>query len=241
MELRFALRSLWKSPGFTALAVIVLALGIGANTAIFSVVNAVLLRPLHYRDPDRIVTVKTLWNRSRVGSLLTAPDFHDLQNQNSVFAAMGYYVGDQSTVITVWSAEYTRIAMVTPSFFDVMGAAPAEGRLFSETDSKINPAIAVVSAAFWQNHFGQKPVESGQSITAAAKALRIVGIMPKGFGFPGPHRRLDSIVDIPGKSRTQRRILSWHCPAQVRCDIEKSAGAVERDCRAFAAGLSEQQ
>jgi predicted permease len=184
MELRFSLRSLWKSPGFTALAVIVLALGIGANTAIFSVVNAVLLRPLQYRDPDRIVTVRPLYNYVRTSTLLTGPDFHDLQNQNSIFSSMGYYIDDQSTVITGSSAEYRRIAMVTPSFFDVMGAAAAEGRLFSEPDSKNDPAIAVVSEAFWRNHFGGQPVESGQSITAAAKALRIVGVMPEGFGFP---------------------------------------------------------
>jgi len=88
MDFKFALRSLGKNPGFTALAVIIMALGIGANTAVFSVVNAVLLRPLPYRDPGRIVTLASLWKKSGGAGQVSAPDFHDCHDQSSAFSAM---------------------------------------------------------------------------------------------------------------------------------------------------------
>ena len=100
MDLKFALRSLRKNPGFTLLAVVVMALGIGANTAVFSVVNAVLLKPLAYRDPDRIVTLSSLWRKSGEAGPVSAPDFHDWHDQSTAFDAMAYYDADSTAVMS---------------------------------------------------------------------------------------------------------------------------------------------
>src|ERR1700681_1222426 len=100
MDLKYALRSLRKNPGFTALAVIVMALGIGANTAVFSVVNAVLLRPLAYRNPERVVTISPLWTEAGAsGGTSSAPDFHDWHDQATAFQAMAYYDNGPTAVM----------------------------------------------------------------------------------------------------------------------------------------------
>ncbi len=112
MELKFALRTLVKNPGFTMLAVVIMALGIGANTAVFSVVDAVLLKPLAYRDPDRIVTLASLWQKSGSHGTVSTPDFHDWHDQTSAFEAMAYYTGEETAVVTGSSAEYGGAAMV---------------------------------------------------------------------------------------------------------------------------------
>ena len=93
MDFRYALRSLGKNPGFTLLAVMVMGLGIGANTAVFSVVNSVLLKPLDYRDPDRILTVRTYWKNTGGGLQVSAPDFHDWHDQSTSFDALAYFSG----------------------------------------------------------------------------------------------------------------------------------------------------
>ncbi len=97
-DLRYAGRMLLKNPGFTAVAVAIMALGIGANTAMFSVVNAVLLKPLAFADPDRIVTLSSLWKRSAGHGQVSAPDFHDWHNQSTAFEAMAYYADDDTSV-----------------------------------------------------------------------------------------------------------------------------------------------
>src|ERR1700730_13492502 len=129
MDLKYALRSLLKNPGFTALAVIVMALGIGANTAVFSVVNAVLLRPLAYKNPDRIVTLSPLWKPSgKSGGSSSAPDFHDWHDQSTAFDAMAYYIEGQAPVALGTTAEYGHISPVSREFFDVFQATPVVGR-----------------------------------------------------------------------------------------------------------------
>src|SRR5712692_8522232 len=95
-DLRFAVRMLLKNPGFTAVAVLIMALGIGANTAMFSVVNAVLLKPLAYSEPDRIVTLASLWKADSGHGPVSAPDFHDWHDQSTAFEAMAYYRGEQT-------------------------------------------------------------------------------------------------------------------------------------------------
>ena len=144
MDLKFALRSLRKNPGFTLLAVVVMALGIGANTAVFSVVNAVLLKPLAYSNPDRIVTLSSLWRKSGGHGQVSAPDFHDWHDQSTAFESMAYYQDDSTSVMSGASAEYAHIAEVTPEFFRVFGVEPAAGRLFSSEEQKPGGAGAVV-------------------------------------------------------------------------------------------------
>jgi len=185
MDLKFALRSLRKNPGFTLLAIAVMALGIGANTAVFSVVNAVLLRPLAFRNPDRIVTLASLWKGSAQHGFVSAPDYHDWHDQSSAFSAMAYYKHDDVSVGVGPAAEYVHVAVVTPEFLRVFAIEPALGRFFNTEEVKPGGAAAVViSASFWQSHFGGSAGVLGQSVRMFDKKLTIVGVLPPGFRFP---------------------------------------------------------
>ena len=186
MDLKFALRSLRKNPGFTLLAIAVMALGIGANTAVFSVVNAVLLRPLAFRDPDRIVTLSSLWKKSGGQGFVSGSDYHDWHDQSIAFSAMAYY-GEGDTTLTVGrAAEYVRVAAVTEEFLRVFDVAPVRGRFFSGEEWKPGGAAAVVvSDSFWQSHFGGSPSVLGQTVRMFDRSLTIVGVLPSGFRFPG--------------------------------------------------------
>ncbi|HEV2690742.1 MAG TPA: ABC transporter permease [Bryobacteraceae bacterium] len=190
MDTKFALRSLLKNPGFTLLAVLILALGIGANTAMFSVVNAVLLRPLAYRDPDRIVTLSTRWTKGGgPGALwkqISLPDFQDWRDQSTAFQALAYYTGRETSVMPGAAAEYAVVTRVSPEFFRAFEVQPAIGRLFSAEEIKPRSAgAAVVSDAYWKNHFGgNKATTIPQTIRMMEHAVTIVGVMPAGFFFP---------------------------------------------------------
>src|SRR6266478_4739826 len=110
MDLKYALRSLLKNPGFTVVAVLVMALGSGANTAMFSVVNAVLLRPLAFRDADRIVAIRTMWKKDGSGNQVSAPDYHDWHDQSTAFEAMANYNAGESAISLGPTAEYAQVA-----------------------------------------------------------------------------------------------------------------------------------
>jgi putative ABC transport system permease protein len=186
MGIRYALRSLAKNPGFAGLVVFVLALGIGANTAIFSVVNSVLLRPLDFHDPDRIVTLTSAWkNRGRFGQV-SAPDFHDWHDQSTAFSAMAKYVADESSVVAGTSPEYAGYALVSREFFAVMDVKPKLGRLLTGDDyRKAAPPVVLVSDAFWRRHFAGQTPDGHQTVRAASQVFPIVGVLPEGFRFPG--------------------------------------------------------
>ncbi len=185
MDLRFAFRSLRKNLSFTILAAIVMALGIGANTAVFSVVKAVLLKPLAYRDPDRIVTLSSLWRKAGATGQVSAPDFHDWHDQSTAFAGMASYNDDSTAVMAGKSAEYTHIAEITPEFFRVFAVEPVAGRLFSQEEVKPGGAGAVViSYSYWRSHFGANPNALGQAVRMLGRSFPIAGVLPPGFHFP---------------------------------------------------------
>src|SRR5260370_29008216 len=129
MELKFTIRSLRKNPGFTLLAIAVMALGMGANTAVFSVVNAVLLKPLAFREPDRIVTLSTLWKKSS-GEFASAPDYHDWHDHSTAFSAMAYYSDGDASLTVRRVAAYVHVAAVTQEVLRVFDGAPRRGRCF---------------------------------------------------------------------------------------------------------------
>ena len=183
MDLKFAFRSLLKNPGFTALAVIVMALGIGANTAVFSVVNAVLLRPLAYKNPERIVTLSPLWKRTgKSGGTSSAPDYHDWHDQSTAFDAMAYYNYQPIAVMAGPAAEYAGVAAASSEFFKVFGAEPIAGRLFTAEEWKTGSAV-VISESYARSHFGENAL--GKTVRLEDKTLTVVGVMPEGFRFPG--------------------------------------------------------
>jgi putative ABC transport system permease protein len=185
-DLRYALRMLRKNPGFALLAVHVMGLGIGANTAVFSVVNAVLIRPLAYRAADRIVALSTSERKdpSRA-SYVSAPDFHDWQDQSRSFDAMAYYRSGETAVIVGSVADYANVARVSAEFFRVFDVGPLAGRSFTSEETKAGSGgAALLSNAYWQSRFGGRGDALGQTIHVFGKTLTVVGILPPGFQFP---------------------------------------------------------
>ena len=185
-DLRYGLRTLRKNPGFALLAVLVMGLGIGANTAVFSVVNAVLLRPLAYRDADRIVTLSTSERKdaSRT-SYVSAPDFHDWHDQSRSFDAMAYYRAGETAVMVGSVADYAHVARISAEFFRVFEVDPVAGRFFTSEEMKAGGGgAALLSYAHWQSRFGGRSDALGQTIRVFGKTLTVVGILPPGFQFP---------------------------------------------------------
>src|SRR5262245_50495942 len=149
-DLRYAGRSLRRQPAFALLAVATLALGIGANAAIFTVINAVLLRPLAYPHPERVVAITTDWRNTGVKGSVSAPDFHDWHDTASSFEAMAYYTGGETSVTVNGASDYATALRVTPGFFNVFGVRPERGRVFAATDETAgSPLTAVIGHAFW--------------------------------------------------------------------------------------------
>lgn len=182
MELRFAIRSLLKNPGFTVLAVLVLALGMGANTAIFSVVNAVLLRPLPYPDADRIAMVYTKWMKSGRHGQTSAPDYHDWRQRATSFDALSYYQVQETNVLYKGAADYANVAMVAPGFFDIFRVRPTAGRLFVPAEeTRGGPAVAIVSDAYATRHMGSAASALGKSIQVEGKPHQVIGVIPVAF------------------------------------------------------------
>jgi len=183
-DMRFAFRLLRKSPAFTIVAVLTLALGIGATTAIFSVVYGVLLRPLPYKNPNQIVQ---LWEQNATGGRMrfAEPNFYDLRAENhslSAFALYGYWLG---TVTGRGDATRIQTATVSRDFFQVMGVQPVVGREFAPEEQKFNaPTAALVSCAYWKQALGSTQDLSSIHLKIDNKPASVVGVLPPGFGFP---------------------------------------------------------
>lgn len=185
-DLRFGLRMLRKSPGFTSVAVLTLALGIGANTAIFSVVNTVLLRPLPYKDANRLVTI---WSYNRPQGydtdLVSPLDFADWRSQNHVFEDMAASTDVQYTLTGEGEPAPVTAYSFTADYFHVLGAAPLLGRTFlREEEEPGKNHVAVLSYSFWQKRFGGRPDAVGKSLVLDGAPYTVVGVMPPEFQYP---------------------------------------------------------
>jgi len=227
-DLRYAARSLRRSPGFAILAVLIMTLGIGANTAIFSVVNTVLLKPLSYRDPDRIVTLSNLSTMRDASSALSKqvsfPDFQDWHDQSSSFEAMAYYSSFEAPVIRGTIAEYAQIASVSPEFFRVFAEEPIAGRFFSADEMKPGSSGAVmISYAYWQSHFGGDLRALGQTVRVLG-VRPIVGVLPPGFRFPG---ETDLWVSAVGRQPGGRSAQNYLAVARLKPGISLEQAQTE--------------
>jgi putative ABC transport system permease protein len=185
-DLRFGLRSLCKSPGFTAVALLTLALGIGANTAIFSVIHSVMLRPLPYREPGQLVKI---WpERQRVS--VSKADYLGLKNGARSFEDIAAYSNWGFTVTGSGEPAKLEGARVTANLFPLLGVDAAVGRIFAlEEDQPGHDKVVLISYALWQTRFGSDLRIAGQTITIDGQGYGVVGVMPKGFNFPdsSPH------------------------------------------------------
>ena len=186
-DIRYGVRGLLKRPGFTVIALVALALGIGANTAIFSLVNAVVIRPLPFRDPDQLVwvfgNIRNGGNRASV----SPPDFLDYRSQNKTFEQFAASGTQPLSVNLTGSGEPERIMVsaVSGNYFDTFGVTPALGRGFTlENEKSGQELVTVLSHAFWQKRFAGDPNIVGKTITLDSKSYQILGVMPAGVTLP---------------------------------------------------------
>src|SRR5437867_7311539 len=180
-DLKFALRTLAKSPGFTAVAVLTLALGIGANTAIFSAVNAVLLKPLPYPGSDRLVQIMSTGFRGvRFG--VSFPDLHDLRALSQDFTGVAATTTQRYNLTGAGDPREVQAAAVTADLFDVLQVRPEIGHAFTTADDRT--PLALLSHGLWVTNFGRDPGILGKSISLDGRSFTVVGVMPAGFEFP---------------------------------------------------------
>lgn len=183
-DLRFAARMLRKNPGFAATSAITLALGIGASTAIFSVVYGVLLRPLPYPSPGELMTVSEISSRNGAGPV-SAGNYYDWKNQNQVFTAMAHYANWPVNLTGQVEPEQLRAALVSPEFFSVLGIQAKQGRTFlPDEDQAGKDSVVVVSERLWKRLFGPSASLTGQTLTLNGSVSTVIGVAPAGFGFP---------------------------------------------------------
>jgi putative ABC transport system permease protein len=182
-DTRYAIRQLLRAPGFTVVAILTLALGIGATSAIFSVVNGVLLRPLAYPHPDRIVRVNELLQK--FGRFSVAPaTFLDWRQQNTVFSQIAAMNSTGATLVSSTGAERIAGGLVSWDTFDLLQVAPALGRSFrAEEDAPGKDDVIILSHGMWQRRFGGDPAILGKSVTLSGTPVTVVGVMPAGFAF----------------------------------------------------------
>ncbi len=186
-DLRYAGRGLRRNPGFAVLAIVIMALGIGANTAVFSVVNGVLLKPLPYPEADRIVSLSTAYlTTGGNSSLVTIANFRDWRDQSASFEAMATYRPGETSVTPGATAEYGRTASVDAQFFRIFAVEPIIGRTFTPAEVGPGaPAQVLISHSYWQSRFGGDPRILERTIRVGNDSRAIIGVLPPGFQFPG--------------------------------------------------------
>jgi predicted permease len=220
-DVRYALRQLHRSPGFTAVALIMLALGIGANTAVFSVIEAVLLRPLPYRNSDRLVLLADAQD-PRDGGIFYK-DFEAWRHQSRSLDPISAYYRDSgwSRVTLTGSEEPISIqaAFVSADLFPLLGIAPQLGRTFTEREQARHDRVAVLSYGLWQRRFGGSPDVIGQTIQLDGVASRVIGVMPEAFQFPAA----DSALWAPITTNPH-----WADPASLIHDGQHGRGFYAR-------------
>jgi putative ABC transport system permease protein len=199
-DLKYALRMLIKAPVFAVIAILTLALGIGANSAIFSVIDTVLLRPLPFKNPDEIVM---LWGRYANdsgpvrGNVHSYPDFVDLRDQSQSIAAMAAYTRTAGTLTYAEDAKYLEGIAITPEVFEVLGVPPLLGRGFTKEDAK-NEAdrVVVLTYPLWKSSFGGDPKIVGQQILLSSRPHTVIGVMPPGWKFPIEDEHIDYALPL---------------------------------------------
>ena len=182
-DIRYAMRMLRKSPGFAFVAILTLALGIGANTALFSVVNAVLLNPLPYPSPDRLVAIGEKFPPFAEASI-AYPNFLDWVRMNHTFDALAAYRHTDFNLTGMGEAQRLNAMQVSASFFSTLGVRPVIGRSFSPQDDKRGaPAIAMLSGSFWKAKFGASPEVLGKALELDGTPYTVIGVVPENFYF----------------------------------------------------------
>ena len=238
-DLRHGVRRLAKSPGFTAMAVLTLALGLGANTAIFSVVNSLLLRPFPFPNLGRLMLIWETGGAEQSQEKWTAPaDFIDLRSEVHSFEGLAAYSYKQVSLSDAGEVEGTFGVAVSADFFQVLGAQPALGRTFRpEEEQEGRDQVVVISHAFWQRRFGGDPNVLGKTLQINGRSLAVIGVMPPSFDFP-PAMPLWMPLALGEQEKTQRATLTFHLLGRLRPGV--SLNQAQQELRSFAARLERQ-
>lgn len=183
-DLRYALRQLRKSPGFAITAVLTLALGIGGMTAVFSVVESVLLRPLPFHDPNRLIVLHESIAHDSHQFNVTAPDILTFQRETKAFSGVGGFIPANYVMTGVGAPFETRAERVTASLFPVLGIGPLLGRTFTQQEDESAAPMTVISYALWKERFQSDPNVLGKTIDLDQRPYTVIGIMPRNFEFP---------------------------------------------------------
>src|SRR3977135_2571047 len=220
-DIRFGARMLLKHKGFTAVAVLGLALGIGANTAIFSLVNGVLLRPLPFPDAERIIYIEGKNPAAGITeSNISFLDFTDWSQQTDLFASTAaYWTGEAHLGEDGAEPERVPRAGVTTGFFSVLGVQPVLGRTFVLEDDKGWPqSVAIISHGLWKRRFGSAPAIVGKQVQMSSRPLTIIGVMPPGFEYPEQTQVwVTTAVDLSLEPRDNR---VWSAVARLNTGID---------------------
>ena len=230
-DVQYALRMLRKNPGFTAVAILSLALGLGANTAIFSVVNAVLLRPLPYPQASRLYWVAISFP-SFHGEMMTGPDYVDWSRQNHTFSGMAAYYKTSCIVTGGGAAENIHCGFATQNLLPVLRVGPALGRGFLPAEDKPGgPKVAILGYGLWQRRFGGDRGVAGKSITIDGQIRTVVGVMPRGFRFPE-----GALVDVlvpeqldAAEQLLRQRMLIFHAVGRLKPGVSASEARADLD------------
>jgi putative ABC transport system permease protein len=239
-DLRYAFRMLLRNPGVALIAVIALALGIGANTAIFSVVNSVLLRSLPYSDPDRLMMVKENKFPQFPEFSISPGNFLDWQKQNTSFETLAA-VNSTSFNLVTNDAEPERLrgARVTAGLFEMLGVRPIQGRTFTdEEDQPGHENVAIISEGLWKRRFGNDPNVVGQSVTLSAVSYTIIGVTPSSFPFPD--RETDLWTPMAFTARQAQMHGSHFLTVVGRLKQGVSISEADAELKTIAARLAEQ-
>jgi predicted permease len=185
-DVRFAIRTILRTKAVSAAVIVTFALGIGANTAIFSLINSVLLTPLPYDGADRIVAVEPFWTHTgRTTPVTSAPDFRDWRDQNQVLDYLAFHAGREIRVVINGAPSFASVQLVTPDFFNVFGMVPVAGRVWTEAEDSSVAPLAVVNYEWAVARYGDVRGALGQTVEAVGRAAEIIGVASPGFRYPG--------------------------------------------------------
>ncbi|HSB07967.1 MAG TPA: ABC transporter permease [Blastocatellia bacterium] len=210
-DLRYSIRSLGKNPGFAAVAVLTLALGIGVNSAVFSIVNAYLFRPLPVKDPEQLVVVATKDNTLEFPYEVSYPNYEDIRDRTEVFSDV---VAFQNGVVSMSAddrAERVWVEWVTGNYFSMLGVEAAIGRTFAPEEGKITASqpVVVVSHAYWKSRFGASPAAVGKTVKLNGHPLTIIGVLPESFTGTESILKLDMYLPLGLEDQLEPASAGW--------------------------------
>src|SRR5438067_1051118 len=196
-DLKYALRMLVKAPGFTIVAILTLALGIGANSAIFSVIDAVLVHPLPFPKPDQLIAV---WSRVANDKLEketeSVPDYVDLRDQSQTLSALAAFTRAGAVLNGTEEARQLYGVAITSDIFSVLGVSPARGRVFTREDDNVDARVVVLTDYAWKTYFNRDQEIVGKQVSLSWRLYTVLGVMPPGFQFPVEGERADYLQPL---------------------------------------------